>query len=235
MDEQATSQETTSEPQQESQTRHEWLPEKFENPEALVKSYTELESKIGQKTEDIRSSVQQEIQNEFYKNRPATVGEYQLPETLDEQLTQDNQLLKWWSDHAFEKGLSQDQFADGINQYAEALNMAMPDLDAEKGKLGDTADQRIEAVSLFVNKFFPEDMMPAIQTLASTAEGIQALEKIMEIDRGSSISGEATSPASISQADLEAMMKDPRYWKPGERSQEFVDKVASGFNKLYGS
>jgi|TARA_R110000824_G_scaffold106146_2_gene250773 hypothetical protein len=235
MDEQATSQETTSEPQQESQTRHEWLPEKFENPEALVKSYTELESKIGQKTEDIRSSVQQEIQNEFYKNRPATVGEYQLPETLDEQLTQDNQLLKWWSDHAFEKGLSQDQFADGINQYAEALNMAMPDLDAEKGKLGDTADQRIEAVSLFVNKFFPEDMMPAIQTLASTAEGIQALEKIMEMDRGSSISGEATSPASISQADLEAMMKDPRYWKPGERSQEFVDKVASGFNKLYGS
>ncbi len=235
MDEQATSQETTNEPQQESQTRHEWLPEKFENPEALVKSYTELESKIGQKTEDIRSAVQQEIQDEFYKNRPASVGEYQLPETLDEQLAQDNQLLKWWSDHAFEKGLSQDQFADGINQYAEALNMTMPDLDAEKGKLGDTADQRIEAVSLFVNKFFPEDMMPAIQTLASTAEGIQALEKIMEMDRGSTISGEATSPASISQADLEAMMKDPRYWKPGERSQEFVDKVASGFNKLYGS
>ena len=235
MDEQATSQETTNEPQQESQTRHEWLPEKFENPEALVKSYTELESKIGQKTEDIRSAVQQEIQDEFYKNRPASVGEYQLPETLDEQLAQDNQLLKWWSDHAFEKGLSQDQFADGINQYAEALNMTMPDLDAEKGKLGDTADQRIEAVSLFVNKFFPEDMMPAIQTLASTAEGIQALEKIMEMDRGSTISGEATSPASISQADLEAMMKDPRYWKPGERSQEFVGKVASGFNKLYGS
>tara|TARA_R100000995_G_scaffold84849_2_gene65222 strand:- start:10595 stop:11302 length:708 start_codon:yes stop_codon:yes gene_type:complete len=235
MDEQATSQETTNEPQQESQTRHEWLPEKFENPEALVKSYTELESKIGQKTEDIRSAVQQEIQDEFYKNRPASVGEYQLPETLDEQLAQDNQLLKWWSDHAFEKGLSQDQFADGINQYAEALNMTMPDLDAEKGKLGDTADQRIEAVSLFVNKFFPENMMPAIQTLASTAEGIQALEKIMEMDRGSTISGEATSPASISQADLEAMMKDPRYWKPGERSQEFVDKVASGFNKLYGS
>ena len=235
MDEQATSQETTNEPQQESQTRHEWLPEKFENPEALVKSYTELESKIGQKTEVIRSAVQQEIQDEFYKNRPASVGEYQLPETLDEQLAQDNQLLKWWSDHAFEKGLSQDQFADGINQYAEALNMTMPDLDAEKGKLGDTADQRIEAVSLFVNKFFPENMMPAIQTLASTAEGIQALEKIMEMDRGSTISGEATSPASISQADLEAMMKDPRYWKPGERSQEFVDKVASGFNKLYGS
>ena len=37
------------------------------------------------------------------------------------------------------------------------------------------------------------------------------------------------------QDDLDEMMRDPRYWKPGERDQNFVNKVTDGFNKLYGS
>ena len=46
------------------QDRPEWLPEKFKTPEDLAKSYTELQSKLGSKDEDIRSAILEEIQNE---------------------------------------------------------------------------------------------------------------------------------------------------------------------------
>ena len=49
-----------------SPTRPEWLPEKFENPEAFAKSYGELESKIGQREEDLRTSINQQIQDDFH-------------------------------------------------------------------------------------------------------------------------------------------------------------------------
>ncbi len=218
-----------------SPTRPEWLPEKFENPEAFAKSYSELESKIGQREEDLRTSINQQIQDDFHKNRPASVGEYKIPETINEELANDNPLFKWWADHAYEQGFNQEQFENGINQYAQFFDSMGPDLEAEKVKLGDNAEARIEAVSAWTNKTFTEGELSAVQQLGATAEGIAVLEKIMALQNASSFNSEGTQPASISQEDLDNMMRDPRYWKPGERDQNFVDKVTQGFNKLYGS
>lgn len=231
--EEQTSEQT--EPQTEAPSRPEWLPEKFESAEHLAKSYSELETKIGQKEEDIRTKVKEEINAEFVNNRPASIGDYKLPEGLDETLTSDNPLLKWWSDHAFEKGLSQEQFQTGIQQYVDGITATYPDMDAERQKLGDNADSRIEAVTLWSQKFFDESMMPAIENLGQSAEGIMVLEKVIDALKGSSITPSGVSPSAISQEDLDNMMKDPRYWKPGDRDQAFVDKVTGGFNKLYGS
>ena len=36
-----------------------------------------------------------------------------------------------------------------------------------------------------------------------------------------------------SVADLRMMMKDPRYWNPKDRSQDFVNQVDEGFAKLH--
>jgi len=218
-----------------SPARPEWLPEKFENPEAFAKSYGELESKIGQREEDLKTSINQQIKDDFHKNRPASVGEYKIPESIDEALANDNQLFKWWADHAYEQGFNQEQFENGINQYAQFFDSMGPDLEAEKGKLGDNAEARLDAVSAFAHKTFTEEELPAVQQLASTAEGVAVLERIMALQSGSSLNNEGTQPATISQEDLDGMMKDPRYWKPGERDQNFIDKVTQGFNKLYGS
>ena len=76
--------------QEVEQTRPEWLPEKFETPESLVQSYGELESKIGQKDETVRDQFLQELEQEFYNGRPASVGDYKIPESIDEELAQDN-------------------------------------------------------------------------------------------------------------------------------------------------
>ena len=93
----------------------------------------------------------------------------------------------------------------------------------------------MDAVSAWTSKTFTEEELPAIQQLGSTAEGVAVLEKIMEMQKGTSFNSEGTQPSTISQEDLDNMMRDPRYWKPGERDQNFVDKVTQGFNKLYGS
>ena len=133
--------------------RPEWLPEKFKTPEDLVTSYSSLESKLGQNEDQLRQSIIEQFEKEVLENRPATVGDYQVPETLDESLAVDNPLFKWWADHSFENGYSQDEFESGIAQYIEFYNAMQPDLDAERQALGDNADARIEAVDLWAQKF----------------------------------------------------------------------------------
>ena len=88
--------------------RPEWLPEKFNTPEDMATSYTNLESKIGQKEEDIRASINEELEKNFHANRPATAGEYELPEVVDAEQANENELLQWWANEAWENGYSQE-------------------------------------------------------------------------------------------------------------------------------
>ena len=88
--------------------RPEWLPEKYKSGEDLAKAYKELESKLGNKEEDIRNKLLEEIKAESFSERPESAGDYQLPESVDEELAVDNELLKWWSEHSFENGYSKD-------------------------------------------------------------------------------------------------------------------------------
>ena len=62
--------------------RPEWLPEKFNSPEDLAKSYNELSQKLGSKDEDIRNQLIEEIQAEAFADRPETAGDYQLQRLL---------------------------------------------------------------------------------------------------------------------------------------------------------
>ena len=83
-------------------TRPEWLPEKFTTPEDMAKSYGELESWKGKKEEDIRTAIHSEIEKEAFANRPASAGEYQIPDSIDEEEAGTNPLLKEWADYAWE-------------------------------------------------------------------------------------------------------------------------------------
>jgi len=213
--------------------RPEWLPEKYNSPEDLAKAYKELESKIGSKEETIRQQLLEELQAEAYGDRPETAGDYQLPESIDPDSTMDSKLLQWWADHAYENGYSQEEFQQGIELFAEAIEGQMPDLEAEAKKLGDNANARIEAASLFANKFFPQEAIPAIERMCESAEGIIALEAIMEAMKDSSYAGSTQPTAGFSEADLREMMNDPRYWSPKDRDPNFVKQVEEGFKSVY--
>ena len=211
--------------------RPEWLPEKYSTGEDLAKAYKELESKLGTKDEDIRSKIIEEIQTEAFSERPESAGDYQLPDIVNEEMAVDNELLRWWADHSYENGFSQDEFNKGIEMYAQATGGQEPDLDAEAAKLGDNANDRIQAASMFANKFFPEQAIPAVERMCESHEGILALEAVMEAMKDGSFAGETQASAGQSEADLREMMNDPRYWK--DRDPQFIKQVTEGFQGLY--
>lgn len=222
--------ETTEAPVSE---RPEWLPEKFKTPEDLVNSYSSLESKLGTSEQTIRENLMAEFEQEMLSNRPETVGDYTVPDTIDESMAVDNELFQWWAQHSFDNAYSQEEFEAGISKYAEFIAATQPDLEAERGKLGENADARIEAVNLWTNKFFPDEMSDAVLQLGSTAAGIEMLEFLKDKLGGASISGDAQPTGQLAEGELRSMMQDPRYWNPAQRDPAFVQQVQEGFSKLY--
>jgi hypothetical protein len=74
---------------------------------------------------------------------------------------------------------------------------------------------------------------PAVYAaLASTAEGVMALEQMMQAQEPS-LPRESTPPAAESETELRAMMRDPRYWR--SRDPQFIQRVTEGFRRLVGS
>jgi hypothetical protein len=215
-------------------TRPEWLPEKFQTPEDLAKSYSELSTKIGQREEEIEKKLQEKLEEEAYAQRPASAGDYQIPEVLSEEEAATNPLLKEWAEYAWENGYSQEEFSHWVNKFAEYQEAQQPNLDQVKSELGDNANQRVESAQLFLQKFFPVEMQDAIAQLGSSAEGIKAVEYIQKQMQSTTISNQATVPAGLTQEDVEARMRDPRYYDPARRDRGFVDQVNNDFKKLYG-
>jgi len=212
--------------------RPEWLPEKFNTPEDLASSYSALESKLGQSEQQMRDALVQEFETAALENRPASVGDYTIPETIDESMAGDNELFQWWANHSFENAYSQEEFEAGIQKYAEFIDAQGPDLDAERAALGDNADARIEAVDLWSQKFFPEEYQDAVMQIGSSAKGVEALEFIMQ-QVGTSVGGQSQPVSQVNHNDLQSMMQDERYWNPAKRDAGYVQKVQEGFSKLY--
>jgi hypothetical protein len=209
------------------------LPEKFKSLDDLVESYSNLESKIGAKEEGFREQFMKEMEEQAYANRPESVGDYVLPDSIDDEMATDNPLLQWWANQAFENGYSQDEFAEGIEMYVNAINADVPDYDAEVQKLGDNANARTEAASLFANQFFPEQMLGAVERMCETAEGIMVVEHIMEALKEGGPSNGAVEVSRETEADLRQMMLDPRYHDPARRDPTFVKQVDDGFKRMF--
>lgn len=219
----------------EAPPRPEWLPEKFKTPEDLAKSYSELQSKLGAKDDDIRQSIIEEIQKEAFADRPETAGDYQMPDSIDADAAVDNELLQWWANHSFENGFSQEEFEQGIEMYAQAMGSNQPDLEAEMEKLGDNANARVDAASAWASKFFPEETMSAIERMCESHEGIIALEVMMNAMKDGSFANEAQPSSGFSEGELRQMMQDPRYYDSTRRDPEFVKQVENGFKQIYRS
>jgi len=162
---------------------------KYKTPDDLAKAYKELESKLGGKEDDLRSKLMEEIKEEAFKDRPESSGDYILPDTIDSETSVDNELLQWWSEHAFENGYGQEEFNKGIEMYMSAVGNSGPNLDDEAAKLGENSSDRINSVNMFANKFFPKEAFPAIERMCETHEGVLALEHIMSSLKEDNFSG----------------------------------------------
>ena len=77
------------------------------------------------------------------------------------------------------------------------------------------------------------NLPPAVfQALSSTAEGVLAMEQMMQRPEPT-LGRDVTAPTPTTEAELRAMMRDPRYWRA--REPAFVQRVTEGFRKLVGA
>jgi hypothetical protein len=222
----------TTEQSAEADAAEQLLAGKYKTAEDLESAYKSLESKIGEKEDAIRERLKEEM-SQPKEGVPLSAGEYELPDFVDESEAVGNEALKSWSEHCFENGYSNEEFQKGLELYMNSMPQ-QPDLEKEASSLGDNATARIESASLFANKFFPEEAMPAIERMCEGADGIIALEAIMAAMKEPSMGTPTGTADAIIEASLNEMMRDERYWNPRTRDDNFVKQVDSGFKKLYG-
>ena len=233
MEQEVESVETVETPQVEtSDSRPEWLPEKFNTPEDLSKAYTALSSKLGEKEEDVRNRLMEELQEQASEGVPEKAGDYELPDFVDAEEAAENTMLQEWADHCHKNGYTHEEFQKGIEMYMNGMEPEV-DLEEETKLLGDNAKARIEAASLFANKFFPEDVLPAIERMCETADGIIALEAIMSKMPDPSVSDQTNITSNFDEVELIEMMKDPRYSSHNQRDSNYVKMIDEGWQRLY--
>jgi len=238
MSEEDNKQETTTE----ESSKPEYISDKFwdtdrgeVNVESLSTSYNSLEKKLGQRTDELTKQIRTDMEQE----RSAKVPEkYEikmpdLPEDIDMEVHEDQPLLQWWSETAKSMGLSQDQFNDGINQFVQNEVSGLPNIEAETQLLGDNAKDRIESADLWAKKHLSENAYSTVAKLSSTAEGVKALEEIMALNKSSVMPSSPTAVDSKpSLGDLRSMMKDPKYWKDGEKDPAYISRVTKLFEQV---
>jgi hypothetical protein len=231
--EEATTEQTTVETVTSTEeARPDWLPEKFKTGEDLSKAYTELSSKLGQRDEDLLT----QFNADRMKDRPEKPGDYILPDSV-EPTAMDHNLMKWWAEHSHEQGYGQEQFEAGIRQYQQAIQAAQPDIENEARRLGDNATARAEAASLFATRYFPREVLPAIERMMETAEGVMALEFMIEQQKQPALGNDTSTPSALTKSDLMKMMQDPRYhsMNAAMRDDDYIKKVNDGWKRLVGN
>jgi len=240
-------QETTQEVSQENTSEvqiPEYIPEKFWDTERneikveeLGASYKALEQKLGMRTEDLVKQVQEDYENQRKSSVPESY-EVRLPEVpQDVEITVDpeQELVKSWQQICRDNGLSQEVFDQGVAAFVNNEIAGLPNLQEEMSKLGDNARERIEAADLWSKKYLSTDAYDAIANLASTAEGVKALEEIMSLSKSKPLPNTNTVvDVELDERDLQSMMQDPRYWKEGSKDPSYIRKVTDLYQKKYG-
>jgi len=221
--------------------RPEYVPEKFYNPETgeirteeMAKSYTQLETFSKGKESEMEEKIIEKLATEHAQNVPETYELPALPEGITEEMVEANPLTAWWKDTAKENGFTQEEFNDGVVAFVENLQSEETDMAHEMEKLGENADARVEAVDNFAQKFFPPDEYEAIvYSLGTSAEGVRALERIMEQGKSGVNSEQFSQPEKkLTLEDARAMMSDKRYYDPKYRDPSFVAKVDAAFRMI---
>lgn len=68
-------------------------------------------------------------------------------------------------------------------------------------------------------------------TLATSYEGVLALHQMMRASEPELLAGPSEPASELSEAALVEMVRDPRYWR--QRDPEFIARVTAGFKRLY--
>ncbi len=208
------------------------VPDKFRDAETgkisldrLLQSYQELERKLSSNAASPNSL-----------SAPATPDDYNitLPNPMMEMDAEVNQRL-----HA--KGFTEEQVQEVYNLAAEKLMPVMSamvqeyeaDKEIERLLAEFGGEEKWAEMSRQMLAFGQKNLAPnVLENLATSYDGVMALYKMMKSEEPNMSVRDGTVKAEGTD-DLNAMMRDPRYWR--EKDPVFVSKVTNGFKKIYGS
>lgn len=214
------------------------VPEKFLNEDgtlnadALMKSYSELERKIGTMITVPTDGCDESVRARF--NR--AIG---VPETSDEYPTNeifDDENLK---NKFHEIGLTSTQVEkiyDIANEFLAPVISDLYNTQNEKNALAELKNffggtekmnEALRAIDAFGKKFLPAD---AFDELCSSPQGIQGIYRMMQ-SMEPNVETEKNEIKNLTDSDLRRMMRDPKYWRDGDA--EYIRKIENGFKKLY--
>jgi hypothetical protein len=220
------------------------VPEKFRDPrtgeirvDLLVKSYRALEQKLAGMVAVPGDDSDDDSRLRFHR----ALG---VPDSPDGyQITLANPALS--ADAEVNRRLHEAGFTPAQAQlvYDLACDHVVPQLSRMAGeyRLRGERDRLLQryggearfaetarALEAWGQRNLPESVFNA---LASSYEGICALESMMQNDDPALTRGAIGGDAALSEDQLVGMMRDPRYWK--KRDPEFLAKVTDGFKRLY--
>lgn len=225
-------------------TRPPEVPEKFWDAakgalrvDALLKSYIELERRLSQRFAPPAEDAPEEDRLRWRR----ALGIPDSPEGYEvtppnELLTPDatvNRRLHEAGFNARQVQLVYDLAAERLLPLiAEAAAEFEAGRQVEKLRAHFGGEERFRRIAAQVSAWGRANLAePVFTALASTADGVMALHRMME-GREPSLSRDAKAEAGPDEAELRRMMRDPRYWRT--REPDFVRRVTEGFRRLVG-
>ncbi len=220
------------------------VPEKFWNPdsgsvrtEALLKSYLELERKLGSMVQLPSDAADHDGQTRLLRalGVPESSAQYQI-EARDQLIEPDPQINARLHEAGFTQRQAQLVYDLAADHLMPLLDDALSELHASRdvdrlaARFGGEATWRTMAPQL--KAWGHSNLVPEVfQTLASSYDGVLAIHQMMQ-GREPAVLSEASGPGSdLDELALVRMMRDPRYWR--DRDPGFVAQVTAGFEQLY--
>ena len=214
------------------------IPEKFLNKDgtlntaALLKSYSELEKKIGTMVSVPNADSDADTRAKFNRaiGVPNDSSEYPTNELFDDESLREK---------FFEIGLTSSQVEQIYRIAEEFLTPVLSELfDVQnetnaiselKNFFGDEQKMcdALNAINSFGEKYLPRD---AFETLCATPQGIRSIYAMMQTMEPSIETNDAPQK-NLTDDELRRMMRDPKYWR--DMDPEYVRKIENGFRKLY--
>ena len=214
------------------------IPEKFRNndgtlnADALMRSYNELEKKIGTMISIPNDNSDDTSRQKFNRaiGVPDSASEYPIHELYDDENLRQKFL---------EIGLTKSQVEKIYDIANDFLSPVISELFATRDDVSamnelknffgsdDKMLDALHAINAFGERFLPRE---AFDALCATPQGIQSVYKMMQ-SMEPNIKTDKNENEILSDSDLRRMMRDPKYWRDGDT--EYIRKIENGFKKLY--
>lgn len=222
------------------------VPEKFWDAEAgamrtetLLKSYLELERKLGSMVPLPSDEADQEGQARLLRalGVPDSPDRYQI-ESRHELLASDPEVNAKLHEAGFTKRQAQMVYDLAADHLLPLMDRTTAELTAARDverlttRFGGEASWRTAAQQ--IKTWGRANLAPDVfETLASSHDGVLAIHQMMQAREPAVLTESNGVPTELDEANLARMMRDPRYWR--DRDPSFVRQVTEGFRRLYPS